>query len=174
MLDGFVNNISQIVSSRDVPVVTLADIAIYPMTRSFGWLFGFMIFIPVVLIEGYLLKRMGWADLRASLKDVAIANAVSTLAGVIIVEGFSTFGFQCGTHRADGSVGLAVMRCGWDNLVFPYIAIVLMFVLSVLIEGLVLRRRRNNPHLWRMTVVANLVTYLLLLPLLIITLLAFL
>lgn len=142
----------------------LADIAIFPLSLTYGWLFGLLAFIPVILIEGYLLKRMHWGDFRSSLTDAALANIVSTLAGVVFLTGFSIFGFTCGRIPAgDGEHFLT--HCDWQ--VSPAIAIVVMYLLSVLIEGFVLRWRKNVPQLWRITALVNLGSYIVLLPFLI-------
>jgi Na+/phosphate symporter len=143
-------------------MIVLADVAILPLSMTFGWLFGLLSLIPVIVLESYLLRRMQWGDLRASLMDAGLANVFSTIAGVLFIGAFSTSGFRCGRVPAgDGEHFLT--SCGWQ--ISPFIGIVLMYLFSVLIEGLVLWiRRKDKANLWRASFLMNLGSYLLLTP----------
>jgi uncharacterized BrkB/YihY/UPF0761 family membrane protein len=138
----------------------LADVLILPLSFTFGWLIGLLSLIPIIFIEASIMGRFGWAERGEALQTAAIANIVSMVVGIVLVEFFSITGYHCDTLIVDNH---PQKDCYW--LVSPFISIVIMYGLSVLIEAWVMLRK-HKPDTWRVAALANLGSYALLAPLL--------
>ena len=111
---------------------------------------GILIFIVISVIEGVLLRLLGWGTLGTSLKHSFLINAISTFAGIFVLPALAyiidklmppTFDFVSGT------------------------AFLFSWLGTILIEGLILLRlkRHSAKKSWRMVSIINMVSYLLLL-----------
>ena len=105
---------------------------------------GFL-FIMATLIEGGVLYKIGWNRLLISMRDSAIMNFFSTILGYVLFCNSSS------------------------SFLFPVGAYVLGFILSVLVEGLVLRilTQRSMSEIKPAVTKSNVVSYFVQLPLLI-------
>jgi hypothetical protein len=144
-------------------VSILADVAIAPFIFLGGIVFVPVLLALVVLVEGIVAWRMKWADFRLSLRDVFIANLVSTLVGVALETLFSVSVYQCPYLPVDQGRHVARI-CSW--VISPLILYPLLCLISVAIEGAILLRfKRAAPRrTWIVAVVANVVSYLILFP----------
>jgi hypothetical protein len=144
-------------------MLLLADVAIAPMIFSGGALVGGLLFIFVVALESLVLWRLKWGNFRRSFVDTLIANAVSTILGLGIYLVVFNVGYDCRSVPYSDGVHV-VTSCGWS--ISPIIVFVLLWIASVIIEGGVLLLMRRHPprQTWKVSIVANIVSYLLLSP----------
>jgi hypothetical protein len=98
-------------------------------------LLGAVLLVGIVAVETIVLRLMGWKPLSKAFAASVLANAASTIVGVLLAQVIDVFTW-------------------WGFLV--------CFVGSVLIEGLVLAglAKRSSPAVWRAAVVANIVSYI--------------
>jgi hypothetical protein len=139
----------------------LADVAIMPMILATGLLSGVILLVIVTVTEAIILWRLKWGDFKRSLRDAGIANIASTLLGAAFsVIWFST-SFQCPMIPVGGHYE---KHCAWT--ISPLVALVIMWALSVILEGAILLRRKQQPaqRAWRASLIANTVSYVVLLP----------
>jgi hypothetical protein len=104
---------------------------------TLGCLALLIIFVLIVFIETVVLQLMRWGSFKSSLRASFYMNLVSTLFGLAAL--------------------FLITR-------WPVAGLLISWGLSILIEGLVLKRlaRTENMSVWRISVVANLASYLLL------------
>lgn len=102
-----------------------------------GTLALIIIFILIVFVEAVVLQLIGWEDRRAAFKAAFWMNLASTAAGFLLLAF---------VNRLTG------------------FGLVLAWAVSVIIEGLVLKRSspRGTRFHWYASLLANLVSYLLL------------
>lgn len=141
----------------------LADVAVVPMIVSGGALYGSILFVLVVVLESLVLWRLKWGTLRRSFVDTLIANAVSTILGLVVYSAIFSVGYACRSVPYSDGVHV-VTSCGWD--ISPIIVFILLWAASVAIEGGVLLLLRRHPprQTWKASIIGNVVSYLLLSP----------
>jgi len=120
--------------------ISLFDVALPGValkTTLLGALALVMVFILIVFVESVALQLIGWGNLRESLQGAFWMNLASTIVGFLLLATVTR---------------LAVF------------GLILSWVFSVLVEGLVLRRfwHEKTPFHWYAAITANLVSYLLL------------
>lgn len=125
---------------------------IYRLNPVFFW-----VSIPsVILIEALILWQFRIGSLSLSILYSFTANIFSVLLGVLIL--LLVFPFDT-TASTWGALVSSV-------LIFPFLMILIwlvMFVLSIAVEYMVLRRfRLSNGHILSAVVVSNIVSYLML------------
>ena len=116
----------------------ILDIAVVPRAAESGAFVAYIVgaFVIIVVVETIILRLLGWGTFRRSFVDALMMNLVTTLIG---------------------AVGLFVM---------PILVVLLpaALVLSILIEGLILMRRRkehSSRKIWLTSIVANIASYAL-------------
>jgi hypothetical protein len=104
---------------------------------TLGGLALLIIFVLIVFIETVVLQVMQWGGFKSSLKASFLMNLISTLFGLAAL--------------------FLVTR-------WPIPGLLISWGLSILIEGLVLMKldRTREKSVWRISAVANLASYLLL------------
>lgn len=115
-------------------LITLADVAVGPVIAFGGIILGLAILMFIVLVEAVVMLLTGWGTFGRSFLDALIANAVSTLVGLV----------------------LAAVFAGGKLL---WLALLLSFAL----EGgiLILLRRHSAGKTWLVALYANVVSYAL-------------
>ena len=116
----------------------ILDIAVAPRAAESSAFVAYLVgaFVIIVVVETIILRLLGLGTFQRSFVDALLMNLVTTLIG---------------------AVGLFVM---------PILVALLpaALVLSILIEGLILMRRRKEHSLrkiWLTSIVANIVSYAL-------------
>ena len=116
----------------------ILDIAVAPRAAESSAFVAYLVgaFVIIVMVETIILRLLGWGTFRRSFVDALLMNLVTTLIG---------------------AVGLFVL---------PELVALLpaALVLSILIEGLILMRRRkehSSGKIWLTSIVANIVSYAL-------------
>jgi hypothetical protein len=139
----------------------IADVAVGPIILFGGLTLGLVAFVPIVLIEALVLWRLKWGSFGRSLGDSAIVNLASTLVGLVLFVLFVQTAFQCQRVPA-GDGQHTINSCGW--LVSPLVGLVVLWALSVAIEGgvLLLLKRHAPRQTWIAALAGNAVSYLLL------------
>jgi hypothetical protein len=139
----------------------IADVAVGPIILFGGLTLGLVAFVPIVLIEALVLWRLRWGSFGRSLGDSAIVNLASTLVGLVLFALFVQTTFQCVRVPADDGQH-TINSCGW--LVSPLVGLVVLWALSVAIEGgvLLLLKRHARRQTWIAALASNAVSYLLL------------
>jgi hypothetical protein len=157
-------------------MILLADAGV-PMLAAV-WPVAWLAFIPVVLIESFVaLKSLGLA-FRRSLAVNAAANAVSTLVGIpvtwfalVILQGVTGGGtwrtIDTPLQKIVAVCSQAAWLCPYEHdlgWMIPAAAMILcvpFFLVSVVIEYIVVRRMVTNPprHVRRFCWLANLASY---------------
>jgi hypothetical protein len=119
----------------------LADIAVMPLAFVAG-VSAIVVFLPVLIAETLVLWLLRWSSLSRSAIDALIMNIASTLVGA----------------------GLVYVVYELDTLLQTLLALLIAWVLSTLIEAVVLWFLRRQPfrRTWLVTGVANAASYLLL------------
>ena len=123
-----------------------ADVAVGPVLCLVP-MFGVILFLIVVGLETAVLKLMGWGSTGRSLRDSFLMNLVSTIIGAI----------------------LFIFLAGLDSI---YLPLLIAFILSVLIEGLILlplNQTEDKRQGWIISLVANIVSYALIFILALVT-----
>ena len=126
-----------------------------------------IVLVPVVLIEGLLLRYFfGW-KMRRALVNALIINAVSTVAGAISLP----FRMDVGMSGIPAGIGLSVWQCYHYWLLIILGLWLVYLVTTVPIEWIVLyareRKRESRPfgrRFLKAAVFINVVTYVLALP----------
>src|SRR5262245_47842979 len=102
---------------------------------------GLVAIVVIFVIEAIVLVLMKWAPLGRSVLDAILMNLASTLVGLI------------------GICGLFTLPRGGSNLDFTggIIFLVVTFIISVVVEGLVLTGLKRHPprQTWLTALVAN-------------------
>jgi hypothetical protein len=100
-------------------------------------------FLGVILVEIIVLWRLGWGSFLYSLITSFVINLASTLVGIVMVYALDIYYFTF-------EVGLFL----------------LLFIISVVIEAIIMlgmnRSRHELKEVWRMALIANGITYILL------------
>jgi hypothetical protein len=145
----------------EAAMLIIADVAIGPTILFGGLALGLVLFIPIMIVEALALWSLKWGSFGRALLDALIANAVSTIFGLVFFTVFFTASFQCQRiPTADGQH--SVQSCDWT--ISPVLWFIAMAVLSILIEGgVLLLLKRHPPHkTWPSAVAVNLASYALL------------
>jgi hypothetical protein len=139
----------------------LADVAIMPMTFNTGCLSGVLLLLVVALAEGIVLRVMKWGTFKRSIIDAGLANIGSTLPGIVFSLAWFFSDFQCTMVPVAQHY---MKQCDW--IISPILSLVIMWALSVLIEGAILLRLKRHPahQTWKTSLVANTASYILLAP----------
>lgn len=143
---------------------TLANVAIGPAILFGGLGLGLALLLPVVAIEALILWLRKWGSPRLALLDALLANLLSTAAGLLFFALFFTTMYGC--ERLQSADGTQVVdNCGFT--ISPLLALGVMGLLSIVIEGAVLQWRRAYPPriTWDAVIAANGISYALLLAL---------
>jgi hypothetical protein len=132
-------------------MILLADVAMMPIIE-FNPIVGLLMLSVPILIEWFVLRRLGWESRRA-LFDATIINLVSTLVGMVVILMLPS--------RFDGCNVLECMTSllQWGDLLF-------LWVSTVVIEGvaLTIMYRKNIKHLWKSSLLINVASYVLMSP----------
>jgi hypothetical protein len=120
-----------------VPIFDVAGPGLVVGLLAFGAAFVFLLFLLIVLVETVALQLLRWGDFRSSLKASILMNLASTLLGLVLL---------------------------WLVPALGFLGIAIAWVLSVLIEWLVLNRLHHGENRRSLVIatVANLASYLLL------------
>jgi hypothetical protein len=135
------------------PASTLLDAGGPVLLLAIFGVGGLVAIVVIFVIEAIVLVLMKWAPLGRSVLDAILMNLASTLVGLI------------------GICGLFTLPLGGSNLDFTggIIFLVVTFIVSVVVEALVLTWLRRHPprQTWLTSLVANGVSYVALLTLLV-------
>lgn len=133
----------------------------------FGPLLAIPFLVAFIGIESVVLWRSGWGSFRRSLSDAAIGNGLSIIAGSVLyfllVRQYSGV-IECERARHTPSGVDLLYSCIWPRS--RLVDIILLFVTFVVLEAVVLtvRRRGRAGQAWRASLLANAVSYILVLP----------
>ncbi|MDO8481184.1 MAG: hypothetical protein Q7S65_05230 [Nanoarchaeota archaeon] len=160
----------------------LADIGIPIVAVNLSWMI--LLFIPIVLLEAYIVSRYIKAKYTKTLIPVTVANLVTTLLGYpftwALLFGFEMLmtGGSCGPGF--WSIGASIKTffyelawmCPWDqnilNWTYPltiFVGLVFAFFVSVYIERIILKRffKDKKKEVHKAVWISNLASYALLL-----------
>jgi hypothetical protein len=163
-----------------IPAIAYADTGV-PMLALL-WPASWVLFIPIVVIEAWVARRILELDWQTSLKKTGIANAVSTLIGIPLTWGalviveimLSQGGRAYGINTLSGKIIAVTVQAPWLipyesdlDWMIPAASIVLLipfFFVSVFIERWIFGRKSqlNKAKVKSWSWKANLLSYALL------------
>jgi hypothetical protein len=134
-------------------MILLADVVMGPIFL-FDPFYGLLILILPISIEFGVLLWHKWGTWKRTLADVVVANIVSTIVGIGAMS-----------MLPGNTGGCEVLECmtslnRWSHLLF-------LCICSVIIEGAVLKMmyRGKAKPVWKMALLMNVASYVLLSPL---------
>jgi hypothetical protein len=135
----------------------IADVAAGPLFLLAGVVAGGLVLLAIALLEALLLWWLNWGGFRQALRDSLIINLGSGLVGLLLSVFASDLWQTCGYDPARGG--------RWcEQLVSPVVLLGGFWLLTVLIEGglLMLLSKQPARKIWTATLAINIVSYLLL------------
>ena len=134
----------------------------------FYFAFGCGVFMAIILLETLVLRAIKWGPIQDCFRDSVIANLITTIIGYFVAQDIYS------------GIRSYLIRLLWNKQLYPYsndkrfgspilydedfhmaVTAIVMWVITVVIEGLVLLNIRDEeaPKTWAASLVINTASY---------------
>lgn len=142
----------------------------FPVGALWAWgvsiIFLIILTLLIVVSEAYILQQLHYGPFQASLGSSLMMNVVSSISGYLVASIGNEMNLSL-YHEHIGNIAGWFLFLGtnrYPGILITFLFLVFSLIISVLSEGFVLvrlGRDHSTKTIWRMTVIANGVSYAL-------------